>query len=59
MAQCYNEILSSGDEDETEVQRRQRVINEGINYFETLDDVDFITRFHLSKNNHSHRILSN
>lgn len=50
MDDIYYDILSSSDdEDDIDIERRSRVINERINYFETWDDVDFLKRFQLSK----------
>ncbi|XP_033218157.1 putative nuclease HARBI1 [Belonocnema kinseyi] len=43
-------LISSDDENDIFIDRRPRVIKERINYFETLDDLDFIMRFRLSKN---------
>ena len=51
MALFYDNILSSSDDDEMfyTVQRRPRVFRERVNYFETMDDLDFLTRFRLRK----------
>ena len=51
MALFYDNILSSSDDDEMfyPVQRRPRVFRERVNYFETMDDLDFLTRFRLRK----------
>ena len=51
MALFYNNILSSSDNDEMfyPLQRRTPVFRERVNYFETMDDLDFLTRFRFRK----------
>ena len=47
----YNDILSSSDDENDEpVYRRSRILKERVDYFETMDDLDFFTRFRLIKN---------
>ncbi|XP_033229632.1 putative nuclease HARBI1 [Belonocnema kinseyi] len=51
MALFYDDILPSSNDDEmlNHVQRRPQIFRERVNYFETMDDLDFFTRFRLTE----------
>ena len=55
MALFYDNILSSTDDDEMfyPVQRRPRVFRERVNYFETMDELDFLTRLARARASHA------
>ena len=50
----FEEVLTSSDDEIEEdiyvfIRRRPRIFNERVNFFDNFDDIDFQTRFRLSK----------
>ena len=42
---CNGNLSSSDDENDEPVHRRPRILKERVNYFETMDDLDFLHDF--------------